>query len=469
LTVAGRSNKMTPGYLTDGSLDLASNPIIGKKGQSALMRVESSAAQARAQEPTDPAELANFDPTADGLRADPYGVLGFARRNSPVFHLPDHDMWCVTRYEDVAAILRDPGTYSNAPMGAVPEVPEGYREQLPNGYPGVIQFGALDPPAHTRIRRLAQQAMVPRILSHYEPAIRDIAAGMIDEFGDGEFDFVASFGERYAIRVMTSMLGVPLDDERRFQKWARDSVLVVFGPPPSAAPPSDEAESELRNQLTESMIEFDSYLRAQIAARRADPREDILTPLAAAIGDPAEGGFSEQEVMGILSQLLTGGTNTTSDLLAHSLVMLLEKPDRWRKLRQTPEDIALVLEETLRRCSPARAVYRRTTKPVTLGAAEIPAGALLWVGLGSANRDDTVFASPEHFDPHRENLRDHFGFGRWTHFCLGAPLGRLIGRIALEQMTDRLPTLRLVEAPREKDYSARILQPKLMRLRLSVT
>jgi cytochrome P450 len=262
------------------------------------------------------------------------------------------------------------------------------------------------------------------------------------------------------------MLGVPLVDEQRFQKWARDSVLVVFGPPQSAAPPSDEAEAALRAELTESMIEFDTYLSEQIADRRAEPREDILTPLAAAIGDPEEGGFTEQEVKGILSQLLTGGTNTTSDLLSHALVMLLEEPQRWRAIREHPEGIPAVLEETLRRCSPARAVYRRTTRAVSLGGADIPAGALLWVGLGSANRDETVFDNPGRFDPTRENLKDHFGLGRWTHFCLGAPLGRLTGRIALEQMSERLPDLRLVAPPRDADYAARIVQPTLLRLRL---
>jgi len=415
----------------------------------------------------DPA-LAEFDPAGAGVRANPYGLLRFARLNEPVFHTGSHDMWCVTRYDDVATVLKDTDTFSARPMGAVPEVPEQFREQLPHGYPMVIQFGALDPPEHTRIRRLAQQAVVPRILKTYQPAIRRIADQLIDGFGDGEFDFVAAFGERYALRVVTHMLGVPMEDEERFQKWGRDSVSIHFGPPPSAGRPSDEDEADFRNEMTESLIEFDAYVRGQIAARLENPGEDMLTPLAQAIGDPESGGFTEQEVMGILSQLLTGGSNTTSDLVTHSLIMLLGKPGRWQAVGADPGDIPAVLEETLRCCNPSRAVYRRTTTSTRLGGVDLPAGALLWVSLSSANHDETVFDDPESFDFHRDSSKDHFGFGRWTHFCLGAPLARLIGRIALEQLTERLPDLRLVVPPSEEDYSPRILQPKLLRLRLSV-
>jgi cytochrome P450 len=193
----------------------------------------------------------------------------------------------------------------------------------------------------------------------------------------------------------------------------------------------------------------------------------MLTQIVGAIGDPADGGYTRQEVMGILSQLLTGGSGTTSDLLSHALVMLLGERERWERLREQPEDVPLVLEETLRFCNPSRAVYRRATKAVRLGGAEIPAGALLWVSLASANRDEEVFDQPDRFDPHRSNLKDHFGFGRWTHFCLGAPLARLIGRIALERMLVRIPDLRLVATPRDADYARRLLQPKLQELWLA--
>jgi len=243
------------------------------------------------------------------------------------------------------------------------------------------------------------------------------------------------------------MLGVPVEDEERFQKWGRDSVSIHFGPPPSAGRPSDEEEAEFRNEMTESLVEFDAYVRGQIAVRLENPGEDMLTPLAQAIGDPQSGGFTEQEVMGILSQLLTGGSNTTSDLVTHSLIMLLERPERWQALRAEPGDIPAALEETLRCCNPSRAVYRRTPTATRLGGVDLPAGALLWVGLVSANHDEAVFEDPETFDVRRDNSRDHFGFGRWTHFCLGAPLARLIGRIALEQLSERLPDLRLVAPP----------------------
>jgi len=322
--------------------------------------------------------LEAFDPTADGLRADPYGMLRAARTTAPVFRSAAHDMWCVTRHEDVSAVLRDSGTYSASPMAAVPDVPERYRHRLPHGFPGGAQFGATDPPDHTRLRRLAQQAVIPRWLKQYEPAIADIADGLVDAFPtDAAFDFVTAFGSRYALRVVTHMLGVPLADEARFQRWTHDTVLIVFGPPASADAPSDAAQTDVLSGLTESMIEFDAYLRGLIDDRRARPGDDMLTQIVGAIGDPADGGYTRQEVMGILSQLLTGGSGTTSDLLSHALVMLLGERERWERLREQPEDVPLVLEETLRFCNPSRAVYRRTTKAVRLGGAEIPAGALL--------------------------------------------------------------------------------------------
>ena len=401
--------------------------------------------------------LEGFDPLATEQVGEPFGWLVRARREVPVFYMPKYDLWCITRMEDVLTVFKDTTTYSNS-HDDVGRPPAEFADAIPQGHPVSHSLDSLDPPAHTRIRKLAQKAFTPRKLAAYEPVIRSICDDLINGLADrGAADLVGEFTTFIPVRVIATMLGMDLAHAPLIKQWTDDWFAIWLG---------DDTEDVLRERWQRT-VDFDRFLSDFVEDRRATPRGDLTSDLVHATSDTGEPSLTTHEVICVMAGIVAAGSDTTSLLLAYTMWLLLSQPNRWESVVRDRAQVPLVIEETLRLRNPVRGLRRVTTRPVRLGGADIPAGAALYVHVGSANRDETVFPDAETFDPGRVNLSEHVGFGKWTHFCLGAPLARLEARIALECLIDRLPTLRLGAGEEQLEYVPNAVVPGVRHLNVT--
>ena len=348
--------------------------------------------------------------------ADPYAAYRRLRDVQPVVEL---DLWMgpgwlVTRYDDVRAVLTDPLTYSSHANA--------------NGIGLVMGRTILemDGAEHTRHRGIIAPAFVPKALRSDLP---ELIAGIVDELidgfaTDGEAELVAQFTSTIPIRVIAHVIGIPMEDYTTFHAWGLDIIGFTSDPPRGFA-------------AAQQLVEF---LRPLIAARRAAPRADLISRLVHAEVDGAR--LTDEEIYSFLRLLLPAGAETTFRLIGNLLFALLSHAPALAAVRADPARLDWAMEETLRWESPVQILSRETTRETSLGGVALPAGALVLLALGSANRDERRFAEPDAFRLDRRP-EDHMGFGFGRHFCLGAHLARLEARTAVSRLVARLPELRL--------------------------
>jgi cytochrome P450 len=386
-----------------------------------------------------------FDPLEHPAQLrDPGLALKEARQEAPVFFMPKYQLWVMTRYEDVREAFRDGQTYSNASTIRVPDVPPEYVDRLPFFPVKHAQPAGLDAPEHTRIRKVAQQGFTQSMVRSYEPAMREIANGAIDEFiAAGHADIVTAYSEVIPMQIAALMLGASIEDVPKLRQWMRDSIDLMI----------ETLEGERMFALCERMIEFDQFMRELIAERREQPADDVLSLLVHAETDAGEPALDEGELIGLASVTLTAGTDTTGGLIGRLFHQLLSRRGRWEEVAADRTLIPAAVEETLRMYGIVHTLVRTTTREVELAGVTLPKGAAVMLQLDSADQDEAVFTDPESFDLHRPKaeLSNHLAFGKGTHFCIGAPFARPMARIALETMLDRIPSLALAEGDAEAE------------------
>lgn len=360
-------------------------------------------------------------------KADPYPLYARVRRRglvrSPlgVFAAADH----VT----VAAILRD-RRFSSSPVHQQGYQPPSY----PPGDPRVDLPAAgllnLDPPDHTRLRRLVTGAFNPRAIAALEPWIREVTSRLLaDADAAAGFDLIEALAFPLPIAVICHLLGVPAADQARFRAWGHD-VAATLDPQTAAAARADSRAAELA---------LAGYLRDLVRERRANPDDSLLSALIAAEdeGDRLTSG----EVVSMALLLLVAGFETTVNLIGNGTVALLGDPASWDRLRQDPALVPVAVEEMLRYDSPVQMTARTATEDVEVGGKVIAAGRQVFVFIGGANRDPAVFEQPDEFRIDRPDPGRHLSFSLGIHHCLGASLARLEGRVAIEELTRRYPAL----------------------------
>jgi cytochrome P450 len=378
---------------------------------------------------------APFDPGADDQVLDPHPWLKLARTDSPVFRMADEDAWCVTRYDDVLEVLKDTETFSSKRV-VEPRHLSGLEEKLPEGHPLASALVNTDPPEHTRLRKLAQKAFTPRMVASYEPRTKEIAEDLVDGFIDsGRTDVIQNLTRALTSQTITVLLGAPLEKAEDFAQWSDNIMTSLVDAPPLSA----EREAE----LVDEVVEFNGWLIDFIEDRRSNPRDDYVSGLVHAQSDDGRPVLSTHEVTRILANVLSAGLDTTSSLIAVSLEHLLSERGRWDRLIADPTLIPQTVEEVLRFDTPIRLIRRDVLADTEVGGVAIPAGSVLYLSYSSAQRDEKVFAHPDTFDIDRDDLNQHFAFGRWKHFCLGAQLARMEAKVALEVLTRRIPSLRI--------------------------
>jgi cytochrome P450 len=362
----------------------------------------------------------SFNPFDENTRRDPFDLYARARREHPVYAHPELPVFSVFRYADCHAILRDPQTFSSV----FPPPPGIDPEKLPQS-----SLLGQDPPEHTRLRGLVNQAFTPRIIRRLEPRMREIASDLVAEAVErGEVDLVAALTYPLPVIVIAEIIGVPSADRAQFKIWS-DLAVANLGNG-LFVPPTEERLTEL-GRMREEMR---NYFGALADARRREPREDLLTGLVQA---ELEGSrLSHEEMISMLILILVAGNETTTNLIGNVVLELLDHPDALARLRAEPGLAASAVEEVLRHSSPVQMDPRRTTRPVELHGERIEAGRFVVSWLGSANRDEEAFPDPDRFDVARKD-NHHLAFGFGPHYCLGANLARMETTVALRELLSR--------------------------------
>jgi cytochrome P450 len=357
--------------------------------------------------------------------ADPYPALAVLRAEAPVREVttPDGPVWLVTRYDDVRAALADPRFSKDWRYTLPPE----NRAAAPPAWPPMMILA--DPPDHTRLRRLVSRSFTLRRVAALRPRVEEIAAALLDRLPEGgECDLMAEFAVPLPVLVICELLGVPTRDRDRFRAWS--AAMIDQGA-------ADGAEA------TGLMA---AYLAELVARKRAEPDDALLSALVRLADDDGD-RLSAEELVAMGMLLLIAGHETTMNLLGNAVLGLLTHPDQLALLRAHPDLLPRALEEFLRWDSPVwNAPVRFATEDVALGGVTIPAGAVVQLTLGAANRDAGRFPAADRLDVERD-AAGHVAFGHGIHFCLGAPLARLEGEVALGALLARFPDLALAVDP----------------------
>jgi cytochrome P450 len=371
--------------------------------------------------------------TAENL-ADPYPLYQRLREEQPVYYAEEFDVWVVSRYDDVRRVLMDPTRFSSAFQIRTPHVPApGVLAILAEGHPEVPALLNEDPPEHRRTRDLVAKTFSPRRIGGLQPRITAIVTELLDAMEPrGKADLVAEFATPLPLRVVCELIGLPAGDAVRIGAWTQQLALLT-----SYGATADEQRAAARES-----VEFERYLAAAVADRRAAGRDDLLTDLIRARAGGAA-PLTDAEIISLLISLVFAGHETTANLIASALVLLLHRPELWAAAGEDPELVGTVVEETLRIDAPVQGMYRRAVFDVQISGVTIPAGAQVFALFASANRDGAVIDRPDEFDPGRPDKEQHLAFGRGIHFCLGAALARIEAATALRMLRERLPDLRL--------------------------
>jgi cytochrome P450 len=386
-------------------------------------------------------EAVEFDPSDPEFLADPYPVLNQLREQTPLFYDAGRERWFVTRHEDVRSCLRDKRLGRNFRHVLAPE-----EIGVPPLDPRWQAFWDserwsllwLEPPDHTRLRKLVAAAFTPRSVEALREPAHALARELLEPLAEaGEMELLYDYAQPYSIAVICRMLGVPLDRHRDLLDWSHRMVkMYEFEVPVEAAQAANDAAAEFRD-----------YVRELIGERRQNPRDDMVTALVQARVDG--GRLSDDEIISTVIVLLNAGHEASVNTLGNGMVAFARHPEQWRRVVDGSVSASAAGEEMIRFDPPLQLFERWVlTDDFALGGVPIPCGAKIALLFGSANRDPRVFDRPDEFDVARENAVQHIGFGGGIHVCIGAPLARIELEASLEALRRSWPDFRLGEEPR---------------------
>jgi cytochrome P450 PksS len=366
------------------------------------------------------------------FKANPYPFYARLRDEAPVWRttLPDKRVaWLVTRYEDVAQVLKD-GTFAKDRLNAMDPEQQAKTPWVP-GFLKPLERNMLDldDSDHARLRALVSKAFTPRLLERLRGRIEALSEDLLDVMErEGGAELVAGYALPLPATVIAELLGVPAEDQRKFHRWSSNLVSVSSG-------------RDMLRALPAALF-FMRYLRKLIGRRRTEPGDDLITALVRA--EEAGDRLSEDELLAMVFLLLVAGHETTVNLISSGTLALLEHPEQAEALRRNPSLAKPAVEELLRYTSPVElATERYPREDVEIRGTTIPRGELVLAVIGSANRDERHFENPDALDIARDPKR-HLAFGRGgVHHCLGAPLARMEGQIAIGALVRRFPEARL--------------------------
>ncbi len=385
-------------------------------------------------------DLSNYDPMDREVQQCPFDHYAALRDHGPLFFHEQSNMFFASRLDVVNEILRDTETFSsqmsNTTTKPSPETLKAIAEIQSKGWPRKETMLTIDPPYHTAYRKLVSRTFSARRIASLEDTVRKFAIELIDAFPDkGTVDFHNDFAVSFPVRVIHYALNMAPEVEGKVKSWS-DAATAAIGNKLSHEQWIDAVTVQLENQ---------DYWYSEYEKRLENPQDDVISDLAHADfshpdlpeGETRKLDFSE--IYSIIQQLMVAGNETTTKFLDETMRTLVEEPQWWEALEADPAGLIYgVVEEGLRISSPNQGLFRIVTRDAEIQGVSIPEGSRIWVMFGAANRDESIFGNSEVFDPTRDNFKDHVAFGKGHHFCIGAPLSRLEGKVAFEELVKRL-------------------------------
>jgi cytochrome P450 len=393
----------------------------------------------------------SFDPFSPAWRDDPYPKYRELRDRAPVHWSPEAGVWCVSRHEDVMAVLRSHDVFSSRAMmtqlmlGGEQEPPVTLgslwfaarlmlRARInPFQLPNVPSLIASDGERHTLLRAIVNRGFTPRQIADWEARAREIVAGCMQKLGSGDFDVVRDLAVPLPVTVIAEMLGIEPERLHDFKRWSDTVIDNATGA--GRANPFGPA-------VLDAFAEMTTYVVRIARERRRRPADDLISQLVSINGGE---GLSPLELVQFVTLLLVAGNETTTNLIGNASAALLAHPDQLARVAADPSLVPAAVEEVVRFDSPVQLVFREALADAEIAGVRIPAGAVVVPLIGSANRDERRFPDPDRFDVTR-NPQGHVGFGFGKHFCLGASLARLEAKVALEALLPALSRRRCAEA-----------------------
>lgn len=394
--------------------------------------------------------VAYFNPARPSYIADPYPALARLREEAPVYRSDQLDAWIVTSYDECVAVLQDYETYSSEVARAPGRLGERVRSVKRRSVLGdTPRIAQVDPPAHHRLRAVVARAFTPRQVEAMRPAIEAHVASLLDVLERGRpFDLMSGLCEPLPAAIVSAQMGAPEGDRAQVLAWAR-ALMQTEGVDLSA---------ERRREARAARDGLLDYLGRVAAGETGDP-ESLIAVMARA--GTAEERLELPELLALVIDLSLAGNDNTSNLVGNAFLSLAAHPDQEALLRERPTLLAGAIDEVLRYDSPQQATVRVVTHDTNLGRARLKAGQVVITMLGAANRDPAAFEEPDRFDVTREPAVRHLAFGLGPHFCIGAPIARMAGEVALRALLERLEVFRLAggvapsSVPRSADWMTR--------------
>lgn len=370
-----------------------------------------------------------FDPYSEAFFEDPWEVYRWMRDEAPVFHHPELDFYALSRYEDCVEVHRDHQGYSSTRGVTLDQLRSAAFGDTVAAVGSIIM---MDPPEHERMRRLVSRAFTPRRVAGWEPVARGVIEGLLDDLrGAGTFDVVRDFAGPFPVEVISEILGVPVADRQQLRAWADGMLERTVGDP---FPPASAMAAG---------ASFFGYVHDLVVERRAHPGTGMVDDLVAASVETEDGTterLSDLDVAYFVALLTAAGAETVTKLVANGVMTFAEHPDQLARLRSDPSLAAPAVEEVLRWRAPSQYQGRFSLADREFHGVTVPAGRPVLIVTGAANRDPRAYDDPDRFDISRTGPIP-ISFGHGIHYCIGAHLARLEGRIAFGELYRRWPDL----------------------------
>ncbi len=380
-------------------------------------------------------------------KRDPIAFSARLREQGPLIHLTSPfgigESWIVTTYDDAIAILKDPRFIKDTQKVSSPKDVQDTSGESASVIQRFLTFRrdmlTVDPPDHTRLRGLVSKAFTPRMIEQLRPRVQQIADELLDAVqAQGRMDLIADFAFPLPITVISEMLGIPAQDRHKFRAWSQTIVTAPVGPQPEAALAALET--------------FVQYIKTLLADKHAHPGGDLTSGLVQA--EERGDRLHENELISTIFLLIVAGHETTVNLIGNGMLALLEHPDQMHLLRQDPSLLPSAIEELLRYTAPVTlSTPRWASEDIPMHGKLIHKGEMVFVSLIGADTDPQQFPDPELLDITRQE-NQHVAFGKGIHYCLGAPLARLEGQIAIGTLLQRLPNLRQAREPEQLTWTS---------------